>query len=384
MRRLCPSGAVLGAAAACLLGSPARAGDPVNFLIPISDDNPGTDVRTDFVFDNTRGQLLISKPHGGVERFDMGTHSFLAPWNVGTRLRAIDITPDGSRVLLAESTTLAGPMGSRIGRVHSIDAATGAATQITWETNYTFGGGVGAYAVAITSNGKAFVTPDWIDVSGAEYLREINLANNTVQLRTDLPFTNGRTRDSSGLALGIDRSHMLVWEGDTSSPSAAIYSAATNSFGARTGHYIYGNFSPDGQRLAAQYYDGSTPAVGREVDLGFNSLVDLPGTSLTYTFDPIRPVIYYADRSTAEFVTVSAVTGAVISQFHPGDSFDSALRLTVSADGQWAFVRVPFGVRVIAIPSPGACMTLSLGLGASVGWRRRPRPLTRLRASALA
>jgi hypothetical protein len=330
-----------------LLVSPCAANDPATLFIPVADDLPGTDVRTSFVFDNTRNTLLIARPHGGVDRFSMTSQSFLSPWIVGTRLRSIDITPDGSRVLLAESTCLAGTGNTRIGRVHSIDAETGAATQITWETSYGSGGGVGAYDIAITNNGKAFFTPDWVGVSGSEFLREIDLITNTVRVRTDVPFGNGRTEIGGGVAVGLGRDRMMLWQG--SSASAAVYTAGTDAFSPQTGPYVYGHISPDGQRIAAWYAPGSGQAGGRVVGPTFNQLVSLPGTALTYTFDPSRPLIYYADRGTGNFVTVLATTGAILASFHPGESFDSALALTVSADSRWAFIQVPNGIRAISI-----------------------------------
>lgn len=94
-------------------------------------------------------------------------------------------------------------------------------------------------------------------------------------------------------------------------------------------------------------------------------------TVLTYTFDPIRPLIYYADRFTGDFVTLSRFTGLEVSRF----MWDAALMvrtaMDVSNDGNWVFTRAYGGVVAVAIPSPSVSLTLTAAGSVLMVRRRR-------------
>ncbi len=314
----------------------------------------------------TRAQvLLIAQPLGGVARFDMINRAFLPTWDVPGQLRAIDITRDGSRVVVADGdSTRSG--SNFIGRVHVINSETGVNNPITWRT----GGGVGAQDVVVTSDDRAFVTPRLRSGAGREILREINL--NTRVVRTAPGSGNLFVETGSGLRRNQSGSHLFFWQGNTDGPQSAIYTVSQNTATAIGSRLIYGGISPDGTRVAANHF-GNMDRDGLLTDNALQTLLTLPGESvLTYTFDPIRPLIYFADRTTGDFVTLSSTTGEVLLRTPSGYSFDGAESLELSDNGYWAFVRTNGGVVAIAIPSPGPAVTACLALG-GIACRRRRR-----------
>lgn len=337
-----------------------------NFFVPAAGDQPGTNTRLGFAYDTAGGVLYISQPTGGIVRYSVPTRQNLPTWNIGTHLTSVAVTPDGSRVIAGEADTLPGPGTSRIGRVYSLNAASGASTEIQWTTNYGFGTGVGANSVGITSDGYAWIAPYWASVSGEEFLRRIDLATNTLTTVAGvrpgaMGIVNVNSTQSGMLALG---NSFQLW----------TYSTVTHSFSGAHSPFGLGDYSPDLTSVASTSFPGGGPGVGRLLDANFAQIAVLPGTTLTYTFDPVRPFIYYADRISNEFVILNSSTGAFVGRFATGDIFDSTIDLSVSSDGRWAFVAVPGGVRVIELPAPPHAALFGLAMLTLARRRRRSVP----------
>src|SRR5207248_11798480 len=109
--------------------------------------------------------------HGTVERYQPTTGTVLTPWRVGNSLRGIDLTPDGSALLVADELR-----GATAGFIRRVDTNTGAVTNLTYPRNGLEGG---AWDLAILKNGKALFTTA-VDGSGASPVRAIDIATNVV------------------------------------------------------------------------------------------------------------------------------------------------------------------------------------------------------------
>jgi DNA-binding beta-propeller fold protein YncE len=78
--------------------------------------------RKSHVFDPVSRNLYITTSSGNVERYNLATNSFLAPWSLGGTLGGIDVTPNGATIVVADSTY---NVNTDLGNVRRVDAATG-------------------------------------------------------------------------------------------------------------------------------------------------------------------------------------------------------------------------------------------------------------------
>src|SRR5262249_43928065 len=127
--------------------------------------------RRGMVYDSGRDLLYFATDHGTVERYSPTTGVLLAPWKVGNNLRGIDLTPDGSALLVAD-----GLRGATAGFIRRVDTTTGAVTTLNYGRNGLEGG---AWDVAAINNGTALFATVW-EGSGWTPLHAVQLANNSV------------------------------------------------------------------------------------------------------------------------------------------------------------------------------------------------------------
>jgi hypothetical protein len=76
--------------------------------------------RVDMVYDSARDTLYITSG-GSVLRYQLGTNSFLTPFNLGGSLAGLDLSPDGNTLVVADRTRDASNVW-----VHVVDLRTGA------------------------------------------------------------------------------------------------------------------------------------------------------------------------------------------------------------------------------------------------------------------
>src|ERR1051326_1189995 len=130
-------------------------------LIPLT-------TRRDMVFDHAGHYLYITTRDGFVQRYNLSTNQIDTSYNLGGSLNGLDIAPDDSFLLVAQSTTASNGQGT----FHRVDLATGTITNITFPLGSDE---ESAYDVAIASNGLALVTASAPSVT---VLRQIDLSNN--------------------------------------------------------------------------------------------------------------------------------------------------------------------------------------------------------------
>jgi sugar lactone lactonase YvrE len=118
------------------------------------------------------------------------------------QLNGLDISPDGSFLIVAQSATNGGN-----GTFHRLDLKTGEVTNITYPRA---SGEDGGWDVAIGSHGRALVTTQgsfWTPV------RQINLATNAITLRLDAPGSfDNMPRPRAGICRSADGSRFYFLE----------------------------------------------------------------------------------------------------------------------------------------------------------------------------
>lgn len=330
-------------------------------LIPLT-------TRRDMVFDRTGNYLFITTSDGWVRRYNLGTGQLEAGYNVGGSLNGLDIAPDNSFLLVAQDFV----SGSQ-GIFHRIDLATGSITNITYART---GFEAGAWDVAIASNGLALAStrlPDFY--SGSTPLRQIDLGNNTVSIRSDTPHPPQSPRElvtPTQIHRSADASRLYLLEGGVSDGPVFTYSSATNSFGEFASAQMYfstaaaavnRNGTLLGTLVGIQYpffYSNPTVAVdsapGLQFRRGFGEL------NSGIAFDAVTDIIYGVSSSAGQIIAYDTNTFAekfrldigetvekMITQFGPGT-------LVASHDGRYLALATASGIRLLSVaagtPSP--------------------------------
>jgi len=340
-----------------------------NFLIPIA-------YPRDNAFDLQRGILYASQENGTeVLRYDVSNQTWLSPMGLSvgeTYPCGLDITPDGHWLYVATWT----PGDHYTAYLGKCDLDTGVDHGFTYSTGYYEGDG---YDIAMTSNGKAFLTS-----GGLSRLREIDLATDTVSARPDAPgsWPGGWLRDRSGLFPSADQDTLFVWEGNISSGPGFVYDAIDDSFGEprnlNTGWTAGASVNRNGTLI-------STPVASNPMgpliirDRWLDVVRDL-GLSNGAQFDPIHDCLYVLDTEIDQIVAYNSNTWSEIFRFPVGEPINDGRyfqegHMTVSPDGQYLFMNTDSGIRVYGIPEPAtASLLVTAGLVASLVGRRRARP----------
>ena len=313
-----------------------------NGLIPVTNHQ-------DMVFEPTRELLYITTDDGELERFDLNTQSLLSPISVGNVLNGADITPDGTQLVVAEDVS-----GQDQGFVHLVDLTDNTVSTVAYTLDF---GEIGAWDIAVGSNGSAFVTTDY-GGSGWTSLRELDLTTGTFTARTDSLGSGfgGEVRQNTRIQRSADRSLLLFTEANISSGPIFTYDAATDTFDTslNTGSFM-GNVS-------AVNRDGSIVAVDVGSDLvlydeNLNPLSTLPGLDEGAIFSPVEDVLYVVDDVSDEIIAYETNNWKEVTRFAIGEdigransffSYDQVLEIT--DDGDFLFVRTSAGIRVIDTP----------------------------------
>ena len=181
---------------------------------------PITGTLRDLVYDTARDRVYITnETANAVEIFDVGSSSLLAPVAVGSQPWGLDLTPDGSRLLVC----LTG--ASLIAVVDLTVDPPVAGTPLTVTPDLY--GTSQPRTIGCGSNNLAFFTCVYPG-SGSSVPRQIDLATMNITERTDMQ--GGSTRDPTWIGVAGDRSHLFFAEGNTSSGEYFVYEAASNTF----------------------------------------------------------------------------------------------------------------------------------------------------------
>jgi Ca2+-binding RTX toxin-like protein len=317
----------------------------------------------DVVLSPDGSRIYAAGADGWIRVYDASTGGQVDSWHVGTTLGGMDISPDGSFLMVTERAPLA-TNGGYYDRVLTIGAykvstATGAAT--TYATtarglDYTF------YDVAVLSNGQALFSQDFSG-SGFVSLKVLTLSTGA--------FTAGYSvgQDSS-LTRSGDGSKVLIGEANNSGGPLDIYTAGTGvtaHAGANGFNWGIQALSANGS-LVAQYiynegvniYDGALNPVikldtlypswsgGDVLGLAF----DASGANLyvlnseTDTIDQLSTTDWHLVRS----IALGFDAGPWIGQV--GRNGDDRLRLDPT--GHFFTVITAEGLRMVADPDAPA------------------------------
>ena len=284
------------------------------------------------------GSRLYSASGNIVTSFDRQTGQVLGSWQVGSSLGAMDITPDGSRLVLTEQTPIAQQTVNYVTTttigVHVLDLVSGTISTYTTVAGYYEGP---FYDVAVLANGVAVLSQDFygsghpplttFDLATGSLTRAANSAGGQAHVLT-------RTHDySRALAAAQNISDApLIALNASGQPTAyhGLYAdnvfgfnrgvqAISNSYIAQFGIHIYDTSLKYQSNLQSRY-----PELTTAIGLAFD-----PTGSQLYLLDTRSDTVFALSTSTFDVVAGYAI-GTDIGDFGSTKFGD---RVAVSPDG---------------------------------------------------
>jgi hypothetical protein len=336
---------------------------------PVSGSPPPPDLTNTrgMVFDHSAQYLYIATGSGLVYRYDIATGALGPFYDLGGSLNGIDIAPDDSFLIVAQSKA-----GLSEGTFHRVDLASGTVTNINYQRQPSEFGG---WNVAIAGNGLALVSPEYGPFNSF-MIRQIDLATNVITSRPDAPPVNGSLAmlRQTQIRRSADRARLYFLEPGLPTSPIYLYTSLTNTFGPAV--------------TTNATYTGANTSVSRDGSLlatrGFNAgLYTVPNFSLVQrftvldsgvAFDPVNDLLYGVSTSAEQIIAYDTKTfaeqfridiGEPIPQrgpeFGPGS-------LVASQDGRYLALVTSTAVRVLdtsarATPTPAPAATLVDGAG---------------------
>ncbi|MEA3045156.1 MAG: hypothetical protein QOH47_2994, partial [Sphingomonadales bacterium] len=296
---------------------------------------------TDVILNADRTRMYIARDDGFVSIYDTFTGQVVQTFDIGTKLGGMDLSADGSFLLVVEKTALSSGGGQNVFAVHRVDVATGAVTDFT----RTFSGIEGPFNdVALFADGTAIVTTT-LQGSGA---------TTTYRLDTQTgAFTTLASPSAQApiVTAAADRLHILLTNGFNVSGPNQMYDLTAEAVIVRAASRGVGS---SGNSLHAFTADGSLAAyVERQAgvdifDGRLNPLTTLAGIQGNdvggLAFDDHGDNLYVLLFSTREILKIStgdwSVTAHIdlpvdlpLPQFLGADRYGSSL--VVGPDAQY-------------------------------------------------
>jgi uncharacterized repeat protein (TIGR01451 family) len=313
--------------------------------------------RTDMVEDSSRGLLYIANGNC-VLRYDLTNQTFLTPFNFGTNLRGMDISPDNNTLIVADTAAYDGSNTW----VYVVDLPSGTWRQANFSSGFYEGG---TYAVAFGNDGAALISSEFLG-SGYTPLRRYDPVSGEVT-------TIAEPWAPSMVSASGDGSVIGVAEGNNSGGPFVRYDVAAQAETGSAGDGWF-NFEIAVNRNGSQF---AVPTFGGTYlyDSNLNQ-VGLLGTysddgPIGLAYNPQADLLYCA-WSPSPFLRVFETHAlAEVAEYYCGDIFwyigNQAFqqgRVRSSHDGSNIFVTVTGGVVWIFRPVPPPA-DLALTLAAS-------------------
>jgi len=309
--------------------------------------------RRDLVFDYSGQHLYISNSTGIVQTLNLSSLTFGTSYDLGGSLNGMDVARDNSFLLVAQDS-----IGPAQGGFQKVDLATGTLTNINY-TRTTFNGEIGAWDVAIGSNGLALVTTQSI-YDDRVPLRQIDLATNVISTRSDVPGPGAvGVNPNTQIHRGADGTRSFFMESSTfdSIGSMFIYRATNNTFGGRANvgmalDNLAGAVNRDASLLALNV--STSTSLNSALDFNFvHSFSEIDGG---VAFDASSDILFGVSSKTDQIIAYNTQTFAELFRLNIGENMLPGLTqfgtglLVASVDGQWLALETPSGVRLFRLP----------------------------------
>ncbi|MDJ0869720.1 MAG: thrombospondin type 3 repeat-containing protein, partial [Myxococcota bacterium] len=314
----------------CLLLAWLPQAASADLLLPVPD-------RRDHVFDPLGRWLYVTTESGAVERFELPGGRRLPAFGLGGPLNALDVTPDGTALYVAEHYRTGGQ-----GAFARIDVATGRVTRISFDPgSHEYG----AWDVAITSTGLGMTT-----TRGSGKLRELDTATGSLSIVPLSTFGYEPIRGEASIGRGADRT-LLVF---SDARPVFTYDAEADRFSPQIHSVARWN--------SASGVDRNATLIGVEVETGVKlftasrlAVGEIPGILGGFVFDSVADVLYGVEPQHDELVLFDTDGLGEIGRMPIGENVGASQTfgdgvMSISDTGQWIALSTPSGIRVFELP----------------------------------
>lgn len=328
---------------------------------PLPLPTPTLSTRRDMIFDHSGQFLYLTTSTGLVERYHLSTGDLSVIADLGGSLNGADIAMDDSFLLVAQNR-----IGVKEGALQKVNLVTGQVTNINYTRVYPE---AGAFDIAIGSNGRALVTTRVFDgFSAWTPVRQVDLANNAITIRTDVPGSAGPNPSVPYRTVRLDTqiyrnatgTRFYFLESDTSGGPIFTYDAVSNTFGPSGETQTFLDFasgavSRDGSLLATR--QGYPNHASLETAPGFNLIqtFDFDGG---VAFDAVTDVFYGVDSVVDQIIAYDTNTLAEKYHLNIGENMSphsnpfATGTLVASNDGRYLALATASGLRLFTLPLP--------------------------------
>jgi hypothetical protein len=315
--------------------------------------------RTDMVYDAQRDLIYIANGTS-VLRYDITQAGFLTPINLGGQLIGMDLSPDGTTLAVADTST-----DGTNEWVHLVNLSTLVDTKVNEPLDSgSIGGLAGTWAVAYAADGSLLVTSQYAGSGYVPLLRLINgqwsTLSNDVQQGTMVSasgdgqvvgFAESNISDGRWGAYYLQSGNVVERTGYTDGTSWFNYEIGTNFNGSQFAIPTYGG---------VYIYDGS-----------YNLLTKL-GTyageqPVGVAYHPVANLVFFPWEGTSEVRVYDTTNFNELGSYDFQDTFqpngNAAFvqgRTRLSADGSLLMVSVTGGVRFLRMYSPLAARAIAV------------------------
>jgi fibronectin type 3 domain-containing protein len=327
--------------------------------------------RVDVAYDNARGVLYISNG-GELLRYEVSSQSFLTPITLGGTLEGMDISPDGSSLVVADDSTSGGQVW-----VYIVSLATLTYQKVTFPAAFFE---VGTFTAAYGNNGGILISSEF-GGSGTVPLRWYDPATNTTTVVATV-------RQDTMLRASADHSVIALAESDSSDGPFDRYRVSDGNL-LRDSGYANGtswfNYEiavrPDGQQYAIPTYGGTFFTDANLVKSPTMVGQYAAGQPIGVAYDPVKPRVYFPWAQSSKVYVYDSTTLSPLSSY----DFESQFglngnfafvngRTKTSDDGSLLFVTVDGGVRYVTLNAlaPTALMATAGTASVTLNWTASP------------
>jgi DNA-binding beta-propeller fold protein YncE len=264
-----------------------------------------------------------------VDVLDLKTGSFSAPIPVGPDPLAIDITPDGKTLLVADGGTAS---------ISEVTLKTGSVTTIATPAGPLQDT---AFSIVALNNGNALFTTTFAGSGFGADAYDLNLSTDAISVVPGIGI-NGQVTEVTQLSRSADYSTAAAVLGDDSGGPFDVYTAAT-------GDVVAGSLN-DFISSSALSGDGSTLLVDGTsvISAATGSLVGtIAGSGGSSVLNAAGTTGYRLSGSSVTELSIAALsTGSVISL--PGPA-SSGAELAISPNGKWLVAGITGGAAIIKL-----------------------------------
>ena len=327
--------------------------------------------RVDIAYDDLRGVLYISEGPQ-LLRFDLSSRTFLAPLTLGGSLNGMDISPDGSTLVVAD-TALSGGQPC----IHLVNLVT-LATQ-TPCVQASFGEG-GSFTAAYGSDGSILVATQYQGSGWVPLRRYFPAAGTVTQIAS--------VRQNTMLRASADHSVIALAESNISDGEFDSFVVATGAYTHEEG-YTNGTsafnyeiaVSPDAQQFAIPTYLGTVFTDANLAKLSTVVGTYAGGQPIGVAYNPVNTSIYFPWAGTSQVYVYDRTTLTQTGSYNLSGTFGSNGnyafvngRAKTSGDGRLLFVTVDGGVRYVTLdrPAPTGLAAVPHNDAVALSWNSVP------------